>query len=291
MKWLITGAKGQLGQMLSAQLERQGHDFIALSSKQLDITNASHVNEVISKIKPGIIVNTAAWTDVERAEISREAAFEINERGVENLVLAARKVNAAFLQISTDYVFSGQSSRPWPEDSPLNPLGVYGQSKAAGEKVVARVFPERSYVIRTAWLYSEYGDNFAKTMCKLASQSNTEVRVIMDQIGQPTNARDLASQIIVLVNSEAKHGIYHVTNSGQASWYEFAKEIFKLSGADLNRIVPISSDEYPTSTKRPLFSVLSHDALVGSGCNIMRDWRIALRESIPAVQASIGLCG
>jgi dTDP-4-dehydrorhamnose reductase len=287
MKWLVTGANGQLGQALSAQLAAEGLDFAALDSKQLDITNLNQVNEVVSNLRPEVIINTAAWTDVEGAETNRGAAFKVNEKGVEYLVLAARATNSVFMHISTDYVFSGYSDKPWPENSPMNPCGVYGLSKAAGEIVIGRLFPERSYILRTAWLYSQYGQNFAKTICSLALNSEEEVRVVDDQVGQPTNAQNLASQVISLVNSRAKFGVYHGTNSGQASWFEFAKEIFKLTGANINRVIPVHSSEYPRLAERPTYSVLGQKSWHGSGTNPMQNWKRALEEAMPAILDSI----
>ena len=287
MKWLVTGANGQLGQALSAQLADEGLDFAALDSKQLDITNLNQVSEIISNLRPEVIINTAAWTDVEGAENNRGAAFKVNEKGVENLVLAARATNSVFMHISTDYVFSGYSNKPWSENSPMNPCGVYGLSKAAGEIVIGRLFPERSYILRTAWLYSQYGQNFAKTICSLALNSEEEVRVVDDQVGQPTNAQNLASQVISLVNSRAKFGVYHGTNSGQASWFEFAKEIFKLTGANINRVIPVHSSEYPRLAERPTYSVLGQESWHGSGTNPMQNWKRALEEAMPAILDSI----
>ena len=285
--WLVTGANGQLGKVLSGQLSDEGLNFVALDFKELDITNLNQVNRTITRIKPYVIVNTAAWTDVDGAETNREAVFAVNEKGVENLVLAARKNSSIFIQISTDYVFSGKYKKPLSEDSALDPQGTYGRSKAAGEIVVNRIHPELSYILRTAWLYSEFGDNFAKKMCSLALKTNKEVRVVDDQVGQPTSARDLASRIISLTKSGAEFGTYHGTNSGQASWFEFAQEIFRLSGADVQRVLPVPSSQYPSTATRPAYSVLAHQAWNQTRLAPMRNWKLALEHAMPKIINSI----
>ena len=287
MVWLVTGAKGQLGQALSAQLAFVGLEFVALDSKQLNITDKDQVNEVISKVRPRVIVNAAAWTDVNGAESNRIATFEVNEKGVMNLVLASRNANSTFVQISSDYVFSGGSEHPRLEDSLINPVGTYGMSKAAGELIVSHLYPEHSYIVRTAWLYSPTGKNFARTMCNLAVNSSDVVQIVDDQVGQPTHARDLASQIISLVLTKSEFGIYHGTNSGQASWFDFAKEIFRLSGADVNRVTRISSALYPSLVERPSNSVLSHNSWSKVGLSPMQDWKVSLASAMPAILDSI----
>ena len=173
----------------------------------------------------------------------------------------------------------------------MNPQSVYGHSKAAGELAIGKIYPEGSYIVRTAWLYSEFGKNFARTMCNLAISSDKDVNVVNDQIGQPTNANQLAAQLIDLVNSGAGFGVYHATNSGQASWFEFAQEIFKLSGADVGRVIPVSSGAFPRPAKRPHYSVLSHDSWVNSRISPMSDWKSALGKSFPAILDSIKMQG
>ena len=288
MMWVVTGASGQLGLALAKQLTLEGIDFIALDSKQLDITNVDQVNEVISRINPQIIVNTAAWTDVDGAENKSKLAFAVNEKGVKNLALAAKFTNSTLMHISTDYVFSGESDQPFHELAQLDPQSVYGCSKAAGELVIKEVYSGGSYVVRTAWLYSEYGKNFAKTMCSLALNSDHEVPVVDDQVGQPTNAQDLASQMVLLANSGADFGIYHGTNSGQSSWFEFAREIFRLSGADVNRVIGVSSSQYPTLAKRPKYSVLGHKSWSRQGLAPMQAWKTSLERALPGILNSVG---
>ena len=291
MSWLVTGARGQLGNAITRELDLRAIEYVAFGSDDLDVTNAEKANEIFEKIKPEVVLNAASWTDVDGAESNRDAAFAVNGDAVANLALATAQAGAILVHVSTDYVFSGQSDQPWEEDSPIDPQSVYGHSKAAGELAIGKVYPERSYIVRTAWLYSEFGKNFAKTMCNFAISSEKEVKVVNDQIGQPTNANELAAQLIELVDSGARFGIYHGANSGQASWFEFAQEIFKLSGSDVGRVTPVSSGEFPRPAKRPNYSVLGHDSWASSGISPMSDWKSALQKSMPAILDSIKMQG
>ena len=291
MTWLVTGANGQLGRALTRELDLRAIEYVAFGSDALDVTNTEKVNQIFEKVKPDVVVNAAAWTDVDGAESNRDAAFAVNGDGVANLATASAQAAAILVHVSTDYVFSGQADQPWPEDAPIDPQSVYGHSKAAGELAIGTIYPERSYIVRTAWLYSEFGKNFAKTMCTLAISSDKEVTVVNDQVGQPSNANELASQLIDLVHSGTKFGLYHGTNSGQASWFEFAQEIFKLSGADVGRLTPVSSSQFPRPATRPSYSVLSHNSWASSGIAPMGDWKKALEKSMPAILHSIKMQG
>jgi dTDP-4-dehydrorhamnose reductase len=283
MKWLITGGSGQLGLALQAELDVRGANFVSVDSQKLDITDQSKVNELVTSIKPSVIVNAAAWTDVDGAEANESGANAVNALGPQNLAIAAKKVGSKLVQVSTDYVFLGEATTPWSENSDHNPQSVYGLTKSTGEELALGAYPTGSYVVRTAWLYSADRKNFAKTMTKLALNGEGEVRVVNDQMGQPTFTGDLAKQIVDLVLSSAPVGIYHGTNSGQATWFEFAKEIFKLSGVDVSRVIAVSSIEYQRPAKRPSYSVLGHDAWAKTSVEPMRDWRIALAEAMPAI--------
>jgi dTDP-4-dehydrorhamnose reductase len=265
------------------ELGARGIDFVSVDSQELDVTDQTKVNALIYSIKPSVIANSSAWTDVDGAETNESAAYAVNGLGPQNLALTAKEVGSKLVQVSTDYVFSGEATTPWNEDANHNPQSVYGSTKSDGEKLVQGAYLTGSYVIRTAWLYSAERKNFAKTMTKLALKGVGEVRVVNDQKGQPTFTGDLAKQIIDLVLSNASVGIYHGTNSGQATWFEFAQEIFKLSGADMGRVVPVSSSEYPRPAKRPSYSVLGHDAWAKTTVEPMRDWRIALVEAMPGI--------
>jgi dTDP-4-dehydrorhamnose reductase len=287
MSWLITGSSGQLGIAVSQELDKLGMAFDAWSSKDLDITQSATVSEAIEKLSPAVIINCAAWTDVDAAESHEIDASRVNCEGPENLALAAKLCNSKLIHVSTDYVFSGESQTPWQVADEINPQSAYGRTKAQGESRVLATHPENSFVVRTAWLYSPWGKNFAKTMIKLAIKGEEEVRVVNDQIGQPTSAMDLAKQLVELGQSTSSSGVYHGTNSGQGTWFEFAQEIFKLSGAMVGRVTPVSSSEYLRPAKRPSYSVLSHAAWANTSVKPMRDWRVALAEAMPAIISAV----
>ena len=287
MSWLITGGSGQLGIAVSQELDKLGIAFDAWSSKDLDITQSSNTSEAIEKLSPIVIINCAAWTDVDSAESHEVDASRVNSDGPENLAIAGKFCNSRLIHVSTDYVFSGESQTPWQIADEINPQSAYGRTKAQGESRVLANYSENSFLVRTAWLYSPLGKNFAKTMTKLALKGTGEVRVVDDQVGQPTSASDLAKQLVELGLSTFPAGIYHGTNSGQASWYEFAQEVFKLTGADVGRVIPVSSSEYPRPAKRPSYSVLSHDAWANTSVKPLRDWRIALAEAMPAIISAV----
>jgi dTDP-4-dehydrorhamnose reductase len=287
MTWLITGGSGQLGLAFQKELSKEGIDYVAVNSLEFDITNQVLVEEFVDSIKLDVIINTAAWTDVDGAESNESAAYAVNALGPQNLAIAAGEVGARLVQVSTDYVFSGEGTTPWLEAASCDPQSVYGSTKSEGEKFVLETYPTGSYVVRTAWLYSANRKNFAKTMAKLALNGSGEVRVVDDQVGQPTFTGGLAKQIIDLVLSDSPVGIYHGTNSGQTTWFEFAQEIFKHLGEDLSRVIPVSSNEYPRIAKRPAYSVLGHDAWAKTAIKPMRDWKIALAEAMPAIISAV----
>jgi dTDP-4-dehydrorhamnose reductase len=259
MSWLVVGGKGQLGLALSEALSSRGIDFHAWGRNDLDIRLETSCLKNINSLSPNVIVNAAAWTEVDEAETNPVIAHEINANGALNLAKAAKSVAATFVQISTDYVFSENTTFPWKEDDSMCPMSVYGASKAAGKIAVKSAYPENSYIIRTAWLYSRWGKNFAKTMTRLALSDDADVNVVNDQIGQPTFALDLADQIIDSVTAKLSPGVYHGTNAGQSSWFDFAKEIFFLVNGSSDRVIPINSSTLRRPAQRPTYSVLSHD--------------------------------
>lgn len=287
MTWLITGGSGQLGIAVSQVLGERGILFQAWNSQDLDITQGPIVRDYITKFSPKVIVNCAAWTDVDGAESQELEAFRVNSDGPENLALAAKLCNSQLIHVSTDYVFSGESQSPWQIEDEINPQSAYGRTKALGESRVLASHPENSFVVRTAWLYSPWGKNFAKTMTRLAIKGEGKVIVVNDQVGQPTSAMDLAKQLVELGLSSSPAGIYHGTNSGQATWFEFAQEIFKIAGADVGRVTPVSSSQYPRLAKRPSYSVLSHDAWVNTSIQPLRDWLIALSDAMPSIISAV----
>jgi len=282
MSWLILGGSGQLGIALSEELGRRGIDFKAWGSQELDITKGPIVQDVIAALSPSVIINCAAWTDVDGAESHEEMAFLVNSKGVENIATAAKACGAKFIQISTDYVFSGRSEKPWKEGDLKHPVSVYGRSKASGEDRALEIYSEGTYIIRTAWLYSPWGKNFAKTMSKKALR-NEPVKVVNDQFGQPTSAIELARSLVELIFSTAKPGIYHATNSGEASWFDFAQEIYRLLGKSDSLVESVGSDTYIRPAQRPSNSVLSNQNWVESGLTPMSNWKLALAEDMPSI--------
>ena len=287
MSWLITGGSGQLGIALSQELSERGLIFKAWSSQDLDITQSKDVLREIDEFSPSVIVNCAAWTDVDGAESNELLAYKVNCDGVKNISLAAKLCGAKLIHISTDYVFSGNNKVPWNIGDKIDPQSAYGRTKADGENCALSLYPDKTSIVRTAWLYSPWGKNFAKTMTRLAIYGDSKVKVVNDQFGQPTSATDLATQLVALGLSNTSAGIYHGTNAGQTTWLEYAEEIFKLAESDLSRLIPITSDAYPGPAKRPRYSVLSHDAWRNTSIEPMRDWQIALAEAFPAIISAV----
>jgi dTDP-4-dehydrorhamnose reductase len=274
MKYLITGAHGMLGRDLQDALS--GRDVTALSRTQLDITNADAVLTAVAG--HDVVINAAAYTKVDDAESHEDEAFAINATGAANLARAAAKHGAILVQLSTDYVFDGTATEPYPEDAPRNPVSAYGRTKAEGERLALQLNPERTIIIRTAYLYGQHGPNFAKTMLRLADSHDT-VSVVTDQVGQPTWTLDLAKQIIALLDSGVTSGIFNGTASGEASWYDFARAIFSASGLDPDRVRPTDSSHFVRPAPRPAYSVLGHDSWLQAGLSPLRNWRTALEDA------------
>ena len=281
MKALITGANGQVGQALQL-LAPTNASLAALGRAALDITDLAEVDRVIKQAQPDLIINAAAYTAVDRAEQEAEAAFAANKTGPANLALATRNVGAKLLHISTDFVFDGRANVPYRPEHPLAPLGVYGQSKADGETAVLASLPT-ALIVRTGWVYAAKGSNFLVTMLRLMHE-RPELRVVADQIGTPTHADSLARAIWALVQG-AHHGILHYSDSGTASWYDFAVAIQEeaLAQGLLDKtvpIIPIRTQDYPTPAQRPAYSVLDKTdtiALLGSPS---AHWRQELRVAL-----------
>ncbi|WP_256238681.1 dTDP-4-dehydrorhamnose reductase [Bacillus sp. EB600] len=271
---MITGGNGQLGKELSRQL-KESHSVISLSRKELDIAENEKVEKIISEIKPDLIIHSAAFTAVDQCETERMKAFEVNSLGTGYLVMSAGRVGAKIIYISTDFVFDGQRHSPYPEEEKPNPQSIYGLSKWLGEQFVLQ--SRNGTIIRTSWLYGHDGKNFVKTMLDLAKM-NKEIKVVNDQIGSPTYVNDLVETILHLINK--KTGIYHVSNSGECSWFSFARTIFKEAGANPNLVNPITTEEYGALAPRPRYSVLEHHALMREDVKPPRHWKDALQEYI-----------
>ena len=274
MKIIITGAQGQLGQELVKQLDKKyEYDVIKTDRDTLDITNIENVNTFILEQNPDVVINCAAHTAVDLCETDMENAYKINAIGPRNLAIACEKVGAKLVQVSTDYVFDGNGTRPYREDDITCPNSVYGTSKLMGENLV-REFCSKYFIVRTAWLYGE-GNNFVRTMLKL-SETNSELNVVNDQIGSPTSTVDLAKAIIDLIHTE-HYGIYHGTCEGQCSWYDFAKKIFEIKNIDI-KVNSVTSDEFKRPAPRPKYSVLDNFMLKLVGLNSFRKWEDSLEE-------------
>ena len=258
MKILITGSKGQLGNELRVLAdEYPDFDFIYTDVDELDITDQLMVEAFFVENQPQVVINCAAYTAVDKAELNEATAYLINATAVENLSKSAASVGALMVQISTDYVFDGKSYLPYDESDKTNPLSAYGRTKLAGENAVLK-FAGKGLILRTAWLYSAFGNNFVKTMTKYGIERD-ELKVVYDQVGTPTYARDLAKAILDIVPSAVQHTgteLFHYSNEGVASWYDFAKVIIAFSGISCD-IKPILTKDYPLPAPRPNFSVLS----------------------------------
>jgi len=271
VRYLVAGAGGMLGHDLLAAL--QGRDATGLTRAQLDVTDAEAALAAVEGFD--VVINASAYTKVDDAETHEAEAHAINALGAQNLALATAAHGARLIQVSTDYVFDGGATSPYSENEPLAPQSAYGRTKADGERLALAADPEGTRIVRTAWLYGEHGGNFARTMLRLAAERDT-VDVVTDQVGQPTWTADLAGQIVRMLDADAPAGIYHGTNSGQASWYEFARAVFELGGYDPDRVKPTESASFVRPAPRPSFSVLGHDAWSAAGMAPLRDWREAL---------------
>lgn len=257
MKLLITGANGQLGRELRVLLDSDSRfDPSYTDVNELDITCREAVDRFVDALKPDYIINCAAYTAVDRAEDEEQAALLINATAVENLAMAASRTGARMIHVSTDYVFDGNGNRPYREDDPPHPVSAYGRTKLAGEQVLTHLLPDQSVIVRTAWLYSPHGKNFVKTMLELGC-TRDQLRVVYDQVGSPTLATDLALAIIAILMTDEWHpGIYHYTNEGVISWYDFARAIHRLAGITTCDVLPCLSHEFPAKAHRPAYSVL-----------------------------------
>jgi dTDP-4-dehydrorhamnose reductase len=279
MKVLITGAGGQLGRSLIS-CPPDAVVVLATSHKELDITDGDAVRAYVRAHSPAVIINAAAHTAVDRAESEPELAYGVNCDGPRHLALAARESGARLIHISTDFVFDGAASSPYRPDAPTNPLSTYGKTKLAGETAVLEVLPERSVILRTAWVYAAQGTNFVRTMLRLMN-TNAAVRVVADQVGTPTAAGGLAATVWAIAAKPALHGIHHWTDAGVASWYDFAVAIAE-EGAQLGLVppevlvAPIATADYPTPARRPPYSVLDKTSLTSLGFTPVH-WRKRLR--------------
>lgn len=291
MKILVTGANGQLGWDMISELKKRGHEPIATdildSFEQeceyikLDITDEKAVHDVITKTKPDAVVHCAAWTAVDAAEDeeNKSKVYAINVLGTKYIAEACKEVDCKMIYISTDYVFSGEGTEPWePDCEDFAPLNYYGETKLEGEFAVKRTL-EKYYIVRTSWVFGSHGNNFVKTMLRLA-ETHKEVRVVNDQIGTPTYTPDLARLLVDMCETD-KYGVYHATNEGgYISWAEFAKEIFRVAGKD-TKVIPVTTEEYGESkARRPKNSKMSKERIYKNIKHQMPDWKKTLQDFI-----------
>ncbi|KDR94585.1 dTDP-4-dehydrorhamnose reductase [Peptoclostridium litorale DSM 5388] len=272
-KLLISGCKGQLGTELSNLLKGK-YNVVGTERENLDITDRDEVARFIRDIRPSVVINAAAYNNVDRAESEEAFAFLVNSKGPENLAIACEEVGAKFVHISSDYVFDGKKSSPYVEEDDTNPLNVYGMSKVEAERLVSAAC-SRHFLLRTAWLYGAHGNNFLKTMLSLSEQKS-EIKVVDDQVGTPTYSLDLAMAIEHLISTD-DYGLYHVTNSGQCSWNGFAREIFSIAEKDID-VIPIRTQQTGRDALRPSYSVLQNRRLERDHGYYMRSWQDALKE-------------
>ena len=282
MRVLVTGSNGQLGtELVDLYGGQDGDEVFGVDLPNVDITDPESVAAAFASFSPDVVINCAAWTAVDAAEENEEAAFVVNAEGPRILAQACRDTGAWLVQISTDYVFSGDATKPYAEDAEPDPRSAYGRTKLAGERAVQRALPDAYYIVRTAWLYGHEGSNFVKTMLRLEAERDT-VDVVDDQVGQPTYAADLAAQIATLVDARPAAGVFHGTNAGTVSWHGFTEEIFRLIGADPERVRAVTSEQFVRPAPRPAYSVLGHDRWDEVGLSKMRDWREAISDAVGA---------
>ena len=283
---LVTGSNGQLGselQDLAANLP--GFDFIFLSRTNLSLNDTGAITGTVAQHKPSFVINCAAYTAVDKAESERDEAFQINATAVDALAKACAENDARFIHISTDYVFDGTKKTPLNEGDPVAPVNVYGESKLAGEEAARKANPD-SVIIRTSWVYSAYGKNFVKTMMRLMSEKES-INVVNDQWGSPTYAADLAEAILQIIQSPQWHpGVYHYSNEGVISWFEFAKEIAALIQTKCV-VLPTTTASFPTPAKRPLYSVMNKAKIQKQYGIVLKDWKESLRRCVQKLSAPV----
>ena len=283
-KIVVTGANGQLGQEFRELASSFGQfDFFFLGKEDLDIVQKNKVEEKIAAIRPHYLINCAAYTAVDKAETDENNAYAVNRDAASNLAAACAAHGVKFVHISTDYVFDGTASKPYREDDPVNPANVYGQSKQKGEEEVLKNNKE-AVIIRTAWVYSAYGNNFVKTMLRLMS-SRPEIGVVSDQYGTPTYAADIAEAVLdIILSGMWVPGVYHFSNEGIITWYDFASEIKSLSNSTCT-VNAITTEQYPTPAKRPKYSVFDKTKIQQTYGIKLKDWKGSLKHCLSKMQS------
>ena len=279
MRILVTGASGQLGYDVERELERRGIEHLGTSSRELDITDREAVERLMAAYRPDAAIHCAAYTKVDLAEDEPERCWAVNADGTRNLAAACREIGAKMLYISTDYVFPGTGEQLRRTDDPVSPVNTYGRSKLAGELAVQSLL-EKYFIVRISWVFGKNGNNFVKTMLRLA-ETKAELSVVCDQIGSPTYTADLAPLLCDMVQTE-RYGIYHATNEGTCAWSEFAEAIFELAGRQVV-VHPIPTSAYPTRAARPLNSRMSKECLHSNGFQELPEWKNALARYLKEI--------
>lgn len=280
MKVLVTGVKGQLGYDVVKELEKRGMEAVGVDIEEMDITDAASVEKVIGEAAPDAVIHCAAYTAVDAAEENEELCRKVNADGPRNIANECKKLDIPMIQISTDYVFDGMGEQLWQPEDERKPVSVYGQTKYEGELAVQNTL-EKYFIVRIAWVFGVNGKNFVKTMLNLG-KTRDKLTVVCDQFGSPTYTYDLAKLLVDMVQTD-KYGVYHATNEGFCSWYEFACEIFKQAGMQVE-VTPVTSDQYPTKAKRPFNSRMSKDKLEENGFERLPEWKDALSRYLQEME-------
>lgn len=281
MKVLVTGVRGQLGYDVVRELKKRQIEAVGVDVEEMDITDPAQTEIVIREAAPDAVIHCAAYTAVDAAEDNEELCREVNARGTENVARICGEMNIKMMYISTDYVFDGKGTRPWEPDDPRDPLNVYGQTKYEGELAVEK-YVKKFFTVRIAWVFGVNGKNFIKTMLNLG-KTHDKLTVVNDQTGSPTYTYDLARLLADMIQTE-KYGRYHATNEGICTWYEFACEIFRQAGIDVE-VAPVTSDEYPSKAKRPENSRMSKKKLKENGFELLPSWQDALKRYLKEIEA------
>ena len=279
MKVLVTGVKGQLGYDIVKECEKRNIDAIGVDIDEMDITNPAQVEEVIKDAKVDAVIHCAAWTAVDKAEDEIELCRKVNKEGPANIAKVCEELDIPMMYFSTDYVFNGLGEKPWMEYGEREPLNVYGQTKYEGELEVERL--KKHFIIRISWVFGVNGHNFIKTMLRLGNERG-EVSVVNDQVGSPTYTYDLAKLCVDMIQTD-KYGIYHATNQGYCSWYEFACEIFKQAGMDV-KVNPVDSNAFPVKATRPKNSRMNQTELDKNGFDRLPTWQDALERYLKEIE-------
>ena len=282
MRILVTGKNGQLGKSIHKIVanNKQTDDFVFVGREELDLSNENNIARYFKGNAFDIIINCAAYTAVDKAEEEQDLANQVNHLAVKQLAQIAKNQQAKLIHISTDYVFDGESDKPYTEADATNPINIYGKTKLAGERALKEIMPTDATIIRASWVYSEFGNNFVKTMLRLGKERD-ELNIVSDQIGSPTYATDLASVILEIIKNKKFREmgqttqIYHYSNEGEISWYEFAQEIFKIAKIDC-KVNPITAQQYPTPAKRPKNTLMNKDKIAEIFNMNIDDWRVGI---------------